>query len=268
MLTSGFANAPVSRLLLTSLVAASILASITDSKHLFHVLVDPHLWRYKQGWRLLIWQACYTNSTEVLFASITLYHLRIIERLWGTRKFLSFILTTLPYTLFLPPFLLALVLRPLSFNYLNHLPAGPTPLVFALLAQYHATIPHVYKYRVLTSSSDTAHALTFSDKSTTYLLAAQLALAQLPGSALGAAVGWIVGYAWRTEILPGAVGARWRVPGWIVREPGAGVGYDGLRRRLEGEGEVVRASGVEGREEGRARRPLGSQMLDQFRGAF
>ena len=33
-------------------------------------------------------QGCYTNSTEVLFAALTLYHMRIIERLWGTRKFL------------------------------------------------------------------------------------------------------------------------------------------------------------------------------------
>ena len=30
---------------------------------------------------------CYTNSTELLFATMTLYHLRIIERLWGERKF-------------------------------------------------------------------------------------------------------------------------------------------------------------------------------------
>lgn len=33
-------------------------------------------------------QACYTNSTEVLFAVMTIYHLRVIERLWGSRKFL------------------------------------------------------------------------------------------------------------------------------------------------------------------------------------
>ena len=33
-------------------------------------------------------QACYTNSTEVLFATMTLYQLRVIERLWGTRKYL------------------------------------------------------------------------------------------------------------------------------------------------------------------------------------
>jgi hypothetical protein len=30
---------------------------------------------------------CYTNSTEVLFAVLAFYNLRVIERLWGSRKF-------------------------------------------------------------------------------------------------------------------------------------------------------------------------------------
>ncbi|KAI9800659.1 MAG: hypothetical protein M1825_003981 [Sarcosagium campestre] len=259
----------LSKLLVIAVVAVAIVVSITDTKYLFHIHVDPHLWQYKQWWRLLIWQGCYTNSTEVLFAATTLYNLRLIERLWGTRKFLTFILRTLPYTLILTPLILALVIRPLSFNHLNHLPAGPTPIIFALLAQYHAAIPHVYKYRVASgppTQNNTQHALTFSDKSTTYLVAAQLALAQLPGSALSAASGWIVGYAWRNELLPGA-GGRWRVPAWMVLEKDGPHGYEGLRRRLEGEGDAVRASGVEERGEGVQRRSMGGQLLDQIRGS-
>ena len=63
----------------------------------------------------------------------------------------------------------------------------------------------------------------------------------------------------------------WRVPGWIVGGKREGEGFEGLRRRLEGEG---RASGVEGsgteRDEGgaRQRRGMGRAILDQFRGAF
>ena len=191
----------------------------------------------------------------------------------------SFVLSALAYTSLLCPLLLALLLRPLSFNKVNYLPAGPTPLVFALLAQYHAAIPHVYKYRLATGTSTTGSSsgnsgslpgLTFTDKSTTYLLAAQLALSQLPGSALAALVGWVIGHAWRNELLPGA--ARWRVPAWAVRDGREGESYEGLRRRLEGEvrAEGARASGIEG-ERGAAtqqRRPLGTQILDQFRGSF
>ena len=38
-----------------------------------------------------------------------------------------------------------LVVRPLSWGRINYLPAGPTPIVFALLAQYHSAIPYIYK---------------------------------------------------------------------------------------------------------------------------
>jgi hypothetical protein len=215
---------------------------------------------------------------------MVIYHLRVVERAWGTRKFAvsfpgpkdreyanslaqSFVLSTLPYTSLLPPLLLALFLRPLSLNMLNYLPSGPTPVIFALLAQYHATIPHSYKYRVATTSAS-PYTLLFSDKSYTYLLAAQLALSQLPGSAIGAVVGWIVGYAWRGELLwPAGVG-RWRVPVWVVGGGREGERFEGLRRRL-GE-DAARASGVDAgaANGGPVRRTLGAQILDQFRGAF
>jgi len=171
----------------------------------------------------------------------------------------------LPITSLLPPLLLALVVRPLSFNTVNYLPAGPTPLLFALLAQYHAAIPHVYKYRLATSSSSSSSGPSFSDKSYTYLLAAQLALSHFPGSTLCAAAGWAVGYLWRNEVLPARLVA-WRVPAWAVGAAPArrGEGFEALRRRLEGEGA---GTGVAG-EGGPRRRTLGRQVLDQFRGAF
>jgi hypothetical protein len=87
MLASGFTNAPVSRALVVGIVLTSFLASLTDTKYYFWIDVRPHLLDYVQLWRLLTWQLCYTNSTEVLFAAMTLYNLRIIERLWGSRKF-------------------------------------------------------------------------------------------------------------------------------------------------------------------------------------
>ena len=87
MLSSGFTNAPVTRILLISTVISAFLASITDTKYYFWIQVRPHLFDYWQFWRLLTWQACYTNSTEVLFAAMTFYQLRVIERLWGSRKF-------------------------------------------------------------------------------------------------------------------------------------------------------------------------------------
>ena len=289
-----FTNAPVSRTLVVGLVAGSVAVSLLDIKHYFYILVDTHIWKYHQTWRTLIYQLCYTNSSEVLFASMTLYNMRIVERMWGSRKYAvrnytrvqkmaansntlqSFLVVTTLLTSILPPAILALFLRPVTAGLFNYLPAGPTPIIFAVLAQYHAMIPHIYKYRLAMSASPPSNdqfvGLTFSDKSYRYLLAIQLALFQWPGSLLGAAVGWVVGYSWRNDLLPGAV-TRWRIPGWMVgiRSQKRTREFEGLRQRLEGENSSsATATGVQGPVDGDAgrRRPLGQQVLDQIRGAF
>lgn len=190
----------------------------------------------------------------------------------------SFLLVLFPLTALLPPLILALIIRPLSFNRINYLPAGLTPLIYALLAQYHAAIPHTYKYRIAATPTPPANAnapfvgLTLSDKSYTYLLVGQLALAQFPGSLLGAVIGWAVGYLWRNEALPGVM-VSWRVPGWVVgiAPQKRGEGFEGLRRRLEEENtNAATATGSDGRQGGNVagRRTLGRQLVDQFRGAF
>ena len=56
MIASGFTAAPVSQFLFFGVIASSILVSVTDTKYLFYIQVVPHLWQYKQAWRLLIWQ--------------------------------------------------------------------------------------------------------------------------------------------------------------------------------------------------------------------
>lgn len=165
----------------------------------------------------------------------------------------SFLIATLPYTTLLPPLLLPL-LRPLTLGALDYVPAGPTAIIFALLAQYHAAIPYTYRYRVAATSSppqassasggadpaaaDDKEGILLTSKSLSYLLPAQLALAQLPGSLLPAVVGWMVGYAWRAEVLPWPRRA-WRVPGWIFGGKGAAGGargeVEGMRRRMRDE---------------------------------
>jgi hypothetical protein len=77
MLSSGFTHAPVSKVLLFGLLAASTIVSITDSKHLLPIQVVPHLWPYKQVWRLFTWQVCFTLNIlplELTSSTIALLH--------------------------------------------------------------------------------------------------------------------------------------------------------------------------------------------------
>lgn len=189
----------------------------------------------------------------------------------------SFVLVSALLTSVIPPVLLTAVLRPLSFGVFDFLPAGPTPIIFAILAQYHAMIPRIYQYKVALSTGAPANkvdvpGMVFSDKSTRYLIAFQLAFFQWPGSLLGAGIGWLVGQAWRSELLPGAL-TRWRVPGWVVgmRSQKSSDRFEGMRRRLESEGASTgAASGVQQQSAADAnrRRTMGQQFLDEVRGAF
>lgn len=190
----------------------------------------------------------------------------------------SFILVSGLLTSIIPPVLLTGIFRPLSWGIFDFLPAGPTPLIFAILAQYHDMVPQIYRYRIVLSTDGPTDkpfdvpGVTLSDKTTKYLMALQLALFQWPGSLLGAGVGWLVGQAWRSELIPGAL-IRWRVPGWVVgmRTKRGSERFEGMRRRLETEGASTgAASGAQQQVggEGNRRRTMGQQLIDEVRGAF
>lgn len=178
-------------------------------------------------------------------------------------------------TSFITPILMV-VLRPFTLGFFNYVPAGPTAVIFAVLAQYHAMVPQLYKYRIAASApsptDDNFSGITLSDKSYKYAIALHLSLLQWPGSIVGAFVGWVVGYSWREGVLPARL-IRWRVPRWFVgldtqRRTGE---YEGLRRRLEEETTATTtatASNTQGTQaEGQAerRRTMGEQIVDQFR---
>lgn len=185
-----------------------------------------------------------------------------------TAKSQSFLVITYLITAVVPPLLMT-VLRPLTAGMTNYMPAGPTGVIFAALCQYHGMVPTQYRYRVATLSSG---GVTLSDKSSRYAMAVHLSLLQWPGSVVAAAVGWVVGHAWREGLMPAAL-VKWRVPGWLLgtrghRHRGE---FEGLRRRLEGEGggaggAAGASTGVQGQEAGgERRRTMGQQIMAQIR---
>lgn len=285
MLASGFANAPITKSLILCLISTSLVASIAELQYLLHIRPTPHLYPSLQLWRLCTWQIAYTSSADLLFATLLLYQFRVLERLWGSRKFASFLGVSALWTGLLAPMLLGTIVRLVSWGHWNYLPGGLTGVVFAALAVWGEEVPRLYRYKIVTNGADPRSASTdvpgviLSDKSMTYVMAAQLALSQFPYSLLAAVVGWVVGLTWVGDLLPGRMNA-WRVPRWVLGEFGAKSTaererYEGLRRRLEEEGgrnDGMRASGVEGMidaVDGEARRrPMMRQVADYFRGTF
>lgn len=300
--TSGFTHTPVSLCLILTTIGGSVLSTLMDVKYLLPIRPTPHIYPYLQLSRVLSYQLAYTNSSELLFGTVLIYHLRVLERLWGSRKFLSFVLAVYGTLAVVTPVLVGL-LSLLSRGWYNYLPAGATGLVVAGVACWSDEVPVLYRYRVVlpgtTVGDDDAPAaagggrssggggggVTLSDKSTVYVLAAQLALSQFPYNLLPAGVGWVVGSAWRADLLPAGVG-RWRCPRWMVGEgrrgksAGAEERYAGLRRRLEEEGashgsvqdgmrsglSTAQDRGQGGQPEATRRRGIGGMVREYFRG--
>ncbi|KDN33729.1 hypothetical protein RSAG8_13179, partial [Rhizoctonia solani AG-8 WAC10335] len=126
---SGFQNAPITKGLMISTGALSLIVGLADVRYYLHLQLSPHISRDHQYWRLLTNQLAFTNSSELLLGQIILYNVGVgIERTFGSHKYFSFLVAAaLVSTLLNFSSLLALY----RFG-LNHIPAGPTAILFAI----------------------------------------------------------------------------------------------------------------------------------------
>ncbi len=105
----------------------------------------------------------FSNSAELLFGSVLLYHYRLIERQWGSAKFASFIAFTAVFS----SAIYATVLLVLGkYVGVQRLASGPYAFVYACLFYSFQKIPVSQKFNVF--------GVTFSDKSYIYIIALQV----------------------------------------------------------------------------------------------
>jgi len=184
-----FEHAPVSKGLMMTCAATSIAVGIFDVKHYLHLQLVPHISRHHQYWRLFAHHLAFSNSADLLVAELIFWNVGVhVERHFGSIKFASFaVISTLLATIF--EFLSLLVFHPAG---LNHISSGPSALVFTILYQYFRIVPPAYHFRIF--------GVTLSNKSYSYILASQLAIGNLPGSAVAAAIGILTGQVYRSDL--------------------------------------------------------------------
>ncbi|RUS14981.1 hypothetical protein BC937DRAFT_93063 [Endogone sp. FLAS-F59071] len=118
---------------------------------LFTYILISHI-ILQQFWRLLTHHCAFANSSELFFGSLVLYHMRVIERQFGSSKYAAFLFVSSIVSTLLE---VGALVSGGPFG-LKYIPAGPYSIMFAALYQYHRLVPVTYRFRVF--------GVTLSDK--------------------------------------------------------------------------------------------------------
>ncbi|GAA5979768.1 hypothetical protein JCM10908_003037 [Rhodotorula pacifica] len=196
MSSASFAGAPLSKALILSTVAISVLVAAASWQHHFHLSLVPHLTRDHQLYRLIAHHVAYANSSELLIGTLLMWQTSPgLERLFGTRKFASFLVMVIALSTVLDLVVLVLAWR-LSSGRFNSLPSGPFALVMALCYQSHQLVPTLYHFRLFHPL------LTFSNRFPAYLLSLLFIFSQPPlATFLPSLVGILSSLAYSSNLL-------------------------------------------------------------------
>ncbi|GAA5829143.1 hypothetical protein JCM11251_004139 [Rhodosporidiobolus azoricus] len=195
MSVPSFAGAPVSKALAATVTVVSIIAAVTATQQYFHLPVVPHLSRDHQFFRFISHHFVFSNSTELFLGILVLwYSSPTVERMFGTRKFASFVLLTTALSTLLTAAVLGLGWQ-LTRGRFNQLPAGPFAVFFAIVYQSYRLIPTNYYFRLFHP------AITLTNRFPLYILALLLSTSQPPASLLVALVGLTSSVAYTANFL-------------------------------------------------------------------
>ncbi|KAI8967879.1 hypothetical protein BDF20DRAFT_897590 [Mycotypha africana] len=194
---AGFFNTPVSKGFVLFIGGCSIITAILKSKQYFYLQLEPHLTVYYQYWRIVTSHMAFGSSGDLFFGILLLYALRVLERQYGSSKYIAFLFISWAISTILELISLALC----SQFGLNRIRGGPYALIFAMLYQYYRIIPVTYKFRVF--------GIIMTDKIFLYIIAAHLALSGISQTLVPVLCGLIAGAVYRTDI---ANLKRWRFP--------------------------------------------------------
>ncbi|BGP18988.1 hypothetical protein JCM10213_002592 [Rhodosporidiobolus nylandii] len=195
MSVPSFAGAPVSRALITTLAVASTLAAVTSTQPYFNLPLVPHLSRDHQFWRFLVAPFVFSNSSELFLAVLVLWYASPgVERMFGTRKFASFLVVITAATTVLTALLLSLGWQATRGRF-NSLPSGPFAVTFAIVYQSHRLVPTLYHFRLFHPI------LSLTNRFPLYVLSLLLFTAQPPSSMLLSTLGLLASPAWSANFL-------------------------------------------------------------------
>ncbi|TPX72706.1 hypothetical protein SpCBS45565_g00010 [Spizellomyces sp. 'palustris'] len=192
---SGFYNAPVTKAIIFSLGFNTLLATMLDIRHKWHLQLYPHLFVHYQYWRLLTTNLLFPTTSTLLFGSLLLYHFRVLERTWSSNKYAAFAFVSIVCSTLLNVGVMVLA-RWSGIKAVAKIPIGPFGLVFAGLYQYLRAVPEPVEARG-------------AGRGMIMLLGGQLLLSSFPESLVVSGCGLLAGAIYEANV--GEIKA-WRFP--------------------------------------------------------
>lgn len=298
----GFVNTPVTRITITVLVVGSILVSMLQLKHFFHLILDPFITQFHQYWRLGIYQVIFTNESDLMIGVLLLFHFKVIERFLGSKPYLSLFSIFFVYNIamcFLAVSLGQILINVARFlitrivhsqftfktTIMNSVGSGLMGVLLSLYICYGYYIPVQYQFQILLKPDSP---LVLTDHFQVHILYTLMMINGGIELVIPCLMGLFIGKLYVKELLPGRM---WVMPDILFRlvvSPrktlrriggnlrGRYLGYSGISEPVElveqeQEPEVEQEQVVEDdtrNYEIRAEtpvRPLARQVLDAFR---
>ncbi|CAG8602215.1 11254_t:CDS:2 [Ambispora gerdemannii] len=180
--------------------SCTLATALLDLKPFLQLQLIPNITEQHEFWRLITSHCAFASSGEVLLGGLVLYHLRTIERQFGTPKYAAFLFASSAISTILE---LGALWAGKSFG-LNYIPGGPYAMIFAGLYQYQRVVPSTPLFTFL--------GVTISSKIIVYSLGLQLLVFHYPSSSVAALCGIIAAALYQNENLGLK---KWRPPGFL-----------------------------------------------------
>ncbi|CEP60039.1 Dsc2p LALA0_S01e01618g [Lachancea lanzarotensis] len=272
----GLSSFPVTKLCTLLSLGIPVFASVAGVKYWFLLYTDPFISTYKQYYRLMTFQISAVNETDVILITLIWYYYRHLERLLGSRKYLSLIALTWMYTSVVV-LVTAWIFNLNPFLKWNRFTTGALPIVMSLFHFYKEHTPRMYRFDVKIikplGSRSKQIKWSFNDQFVINALVAILMLNQGLVGVVTAFLSWMCGVFIERGLFPGS--EVFRLPLFKKSAqpgPSRGVVAAGPEPSPSESGSLHAAQGENGQEvepgdepSDEPARPLGVQFLNTFR---
>ncbi|KAI5952822.1 hypothetical protein KGF54_003689 [Candida jiufengensis] len=236
----GFTNTPVTKSICLISTIVPILLSILSIKYYVNLSIDPYIIEYHQFWRLITYQMSVINESDYLLIVLLWFQFKVLERFYGSRKYLSvitsfalanaitclFVMSVGQLLIYYISFTIKVYIfrfGPNSIHYestiLNTVTPGPLGILSSLYVTYGVNIPISYYFKILLKKptakeeplgfGKSSKELNLSNKFPIHILYILLVLNNGTKSIIPCIVGLLIGKLYTFDLL---FGTSWLLP--------------------------------------------------------